>query len=456
MLAFVVASDLAIADGTREMLKRREELDKQDVRSVSAALRKANSSLSRFWVADKRPVHNDYSAMIITAVDARAAAPYVPWAGVFIVYGRTNQVYMVLDASAAPACCTPQLGRTTSELVYVDWFSDYGFYGGTRKYSYDLSKRRAPRQYSFHRFSVKSADTRGSEELFIGAYEAPVEVGAEPPPENTALVYRTADQKWYVQEITAGPSSKSQQNAAMPAIPDRVLKAVPEFADGIQTENEAVFQVNADLWLCVLSGWVRQKSGVYVVNSHGRAQFYAVPFPTIETYTRLRTDLGKIAFSSGTSGFLNNSIGPYAFDGKKLWFANQFYDGEGQSGVGALGTFDPVTARYEMRYFPQIAPWSASVLRVEDEFVWIGLTRQPEGNVSGAGVLRFQKGTGTVRDYAITDYVATLTRAGSALYFGTVHGAYVLNTNEGILTHIRVEPGPNGTSQITANRTSVP
>jgi hypothetical protein len=456
ILASVVASDLAIADGAREMLNRREQLQKQDLRSVSAALRKANPSLSRFWVADKRPVHKDYSAMVITAVDATPAAAYVPWAGVFIVYGRTNQVYMVLDASAAPACCTPQLGRTTSDLVYVDWFSDYGFYGGTRKYSYDLSKRQAPQRYAFHRFSVKTAETRGSEQLFIGAYEAPTDVGAEPPPENTALVHRIAEQKWYAQEITAGQSSKSRQDAAIPAIPDRVLKAVPEFADGIQTENEAVFQVNADLWLCVLSGWVRQKSGVYLVNSHGRAQFYSVPVPTLETYTRLRTNLGKIAFAPATPGFLDNSIGPYAFDGEKLWFANQFYDGEGQSGVGALGTFDPVTARYEMRYLPEIAPWSASVLRVEDEFVWIGLMRQPEGNVSGAGVLRFQKGMGTVREYPITDYVATLTRSGSALYFGTVHGVHVLDTNEGTLTHIRIEPGRNGLRQVTAIATSVP
>jgi hypothetical protein len=456
MLAFVLALDLAIADGTREMLNRRNELDKQDLRNVSVALKRANASLSRFWVAEKRPVHNDYSAMIITGVDDRPAAPYALWAGVFIVYGRTNQVYMVLDASAAPVCCMPRLGRTTSKLVYVDWFSDYGFYGGTRKYSYDLLERRAPQRYSFHRFSVRTADTRPSEKLFIGAYNAPADIGAEPPPANTALVHRIADQKWHVQEITPGQSSRFQQNAATPGIPDRLLKAVPEFADGIQTENEAVFKVNADLWLCVLSGGARQNSGVYVVNSRGRAQFYAVPVPSVETYTRLRTDLGKGAFAPDSPEFLNNSIGPSSFDGEKLWFANQFYDGEGQSGVGALGTFDPVTARYEMRYFPEIAPWSASVLRVENEFVWIGLMRQPEGNVYGAGILRFQKKTETVREYPISDFVTTLTRAGSALYFGTVHGVYVLDTNAGILTHIRVEPGPKGLRQISANSTSVP
>jgi hypothetical protein len=63
---------------------------------------------------------------------------------------------------------------------------------------------------------------------------------------------------------------------------------------------------------------------------------------------------------------------------------------------------------------------------------------------------------GTVREYPITDYVATLTRSGSALYFGTVHGVHVLDTNEGTLTHIRIEPGRNGLRQVTAIATSVP
>jgi hypothetical protein len=74
--------------------------------------------------------------------------------------------------------------------------------------------------------------------------------------------------------------------------------------------------------------------------------------------------------------------------------------------------------------------------------------RQPEGAVYGAGVLRFDKQTGSVRKYPINDYVATITRAGHGLYFGTAHGVYMYETDTNSLTHVRVEPGSSGPLEV--------
>ncbi|MFN0104263.1 MAG: hypothetical protein ACKV2U_19530 [Bryobacteraceae bacterium] len=198
-----------------------------------------------------------------------------------------------------------------------------------------------------------------------------------------------------------------------------------------------------------LAGLGRWKSGVYVVSLRGGARFYPVPVPTVEMYHLLRRAVGAVAFTPGPApGGLENSVGPFAFDGERLWFANRFYDGEGTSGVGAVGSFDPATRRYEMRYLPEIAPWAASVLALDGRFVWIGLMRQPEGSAYGAGVLRFDKETELVRKYPIDGYVSTIVRAGSALYFGTAYGVYTLDADERRLTHVRVEPGPEGPRRI--------
>ena len=78
-------------------------------------------------------------------------------------------------------------------------------------------------------------------------------------------------------------------------------------------------------------------------------------------------------------GEIENEIGPYALAGAKLWFANSFYDSEGVSGVGAIGTFDFAARKYEMRYLPEIAPWSGSAMLLDGDDLWFGLMRRPEG-----------------------------------------------------------------------------
>ena len=41
-------------------------------------------------------------------------------------------------------------------------------------------------------------------------------------------------------------------------------------------------------------------------------------------------------------------IGPYQIDGARIWFGKNFYDGEGDTGVGAFGYFDTSTRAYTL------------------------------------------------------------------------------------------------------------
>jgi hypothetical protein len=79
-------------------------------------------------------------------------------------------------------------------------------------------------------------------------------------------------------------------------------------------------------------------------------------------------------------------------DRSTIWFTNNFYDGEGTSGVGAVGAFDVRTRRFEMRYLPEIAAWSGSAISLDGEGLWIGLMRQPEGAAFSGGLLHYNPG----------------------------------------------------------------
>jgi len=441
----LIAGSAALCGAPETRWQRWEALQRENLTSITAWLKKKNPALSKFSVHDKRSIDGTYAVMVVTGFDETRPPPVDQWAGVFVVYGKTNQVYMVLDICPAPPCCGPQLRKATGEFVYVDWIGDYGLYGGTQKYLYHLATRRAPQRYRFHRFSVKTVQTRPDHIAFFGSYSASSEMSTEALPGSIALVQRRSDGQWHAREVSAGVLQETEQATEIAGIPAPVLNAI-RLPNGSLPGTERILKAKRNLWLYVAAGELPccgyQKSGVYVVNPQGTAQFYPVPVPTAALCNRLRRRTGEVAFTPGPSpDGLRNSIGPHAFDGTKLWFANYFYDGEGLSGVGAVGSFDLDSRSYEMRYLPQIAPWSGSALLLDSGSIWIGLMRQPEGAAYGGGVLRFDMQSGSARKYPVNDYVATITRDGSTLYFGTAHGVYVYDTDKNSLAHVRVEPG---------------
>jgi hypothetical protein len=141
-------------------------------------------------------------------------------------------------------------------------------------------------------------------------------------------------------------------------------------------------------------------------------------------------------------GEIENDIGPFVLDGHKIWFANTFYDSEGFSGVGAIGVFDISTRKYDMRYLPEIAPWSGSAILLDGADLWIGLMRRPEGAEYGAGLLRYNTATGAVAKFPVADYIHTIDRLGNTVYCGTSHGLYTVRGNQ--VTQLRFEPDDQG------------
>jgi hypothetical protein len=138
-------------------------------------------------------------------------------------------------------------------------------------------------------------------------------------------------------------------------------------------------------------------------------------------------------------GEMNNEIEAFEREGDRVWFGNSFYDAEGLSGVGALGTYHRKTRKFEFFYLPEIVNWSVSALRLVGPDVWVALAGRPEGAFYGGGVLRIHRETKSVRRYPIQGYISGIALFGQDLFFATDHGVYRLENLEK-LWHITVEP----------------
>jgi hypothetical protein len=435
----------------RSLHTDREALQREDLRSVGTWFEKKDPALTRLFVHDKVSIDGTYAVLVVSAT-ADKQPPMQTWAGVFVVYGKTNQVYMVLDLRPAPPCCSAQISEASDRAIYVEWFGDYGFYGGTQKFVYDLGKRRIAARYIYARLAVNTATPMASGIGFSGQYAASSELGTEQARQPIALT-RNREGQW---QVDLRASAKPVETPQRP-IPESILKALPLLPDGTQAPAKRVIAAGNGLWLYIpsaeTSGYTPQRSGIYVVTERGGARFYPVPVPAEALHAELRGRTGRVAFTPGP-GQMENYIGPHAFDGSKLWFANSFYDGEGISGVGAVGSFDVKTRRYETRHLPEIAPWSGSALLLDSGALWIGLMRQPEGSRYGAGVLRFDLQSETAQMIPVRGYVTSINKAGTEMYFGTDQGVYVLELATGELKHVRVEPDAGGPHTITVSRVS--
>ncbi|MBV9295330.1 MAG: hypothetical protein JO145_07120 [Acidobacteriaceae bacterium] len=133
-------------------------------------------------------------------------------------------------------------------------------------------------------------------------------------------------------------------------------------------------------------------------------------------------------------------------DGDRLWFGNNYYDGEGSTGVGAFGYFDLNARRYLLFSPPEIAHWEISALLVEPDAVWLGLDHFGE-NISKfpGGLARWDRNHHRIRHYTLEFVVDRIQREkrDASLLRLTTHSGYAL-FRDGELRRFRVQKGSGG------------
>jgi hypothetical protein len=388
------------------------DLRNEDLHSIQDALRKADASLNWFHVAAKKAmVDAAYSVMVVEAAPSEPRKLGVTQIGIFVVSAKTNQVRLVLDRYPLSGTAGfPTLERATAHVAYVHFYEDYGLYYGSIKYIYDLASARPPLKIRYGILALTSSERRKGKLRYaasFGGSERHATIVIEPRAGDAAPAYSIAD----------APAPWAWDLAAEPA---RLAT----------TDGQSVIVANK-----TPPGQPHQASGIYVIGKSGGKQYYPAPIPTMALHRKLLPD-------TQAPGEIENDIGPFVLHGHKIWFATTFYDSEGFSGVGAIGSFDISTRKYEMRYLPEIAPWSGSAILLDGADLWIGLMRRPEGAEYGAGLLRYNTATGAVAKYPVADYIHTIDRLGDTLYCGTSHGLYTVRGSR--VTQLRFEPDDQG------------
>jgi len=165
-----------------------------------------------------------------------------------------------------------------------------------------------------------------------------------------------------------------------------------------------------------------------------------LPQSTYADFARLRPARVKDGYGPGSK--IREMIEAYQVAGNLIWFGKSFYDGEGITGVGAIGSFDRTTKRFAFLQIPEVVDWSVSNLLIEGDTIWAGLVRHPEGADRSGGLLRRDNKSGRSQKYAVDDVIFRIERWRGGLYLTTSNGIYVL-TGERITRH-RVEPDING------------
>ena len=348
-------------------------------------------------VLDRQPLDAQRSA-VLTDTGTPGSGRF----GLYIVSNKDNRELLALAADSEGAFAAwPVLEVIKPNSVYLHFHSDYGIYEGSIKYFLNFSSTTPSAKIRYDVAVLKSDLRDGSKLRYESSFGQKRATIVIEPRDSQLPSYHIIDE---------GP-------ALEPAVPQ------PNAFRGPGGEVVTVQNTTQP-------GQPQRPSVIFVDNKP-----FPAPIPTVHFY---RQTLPQ----KGPPGEMESDIGPFVQSGDKIWFATTFYDGEGVSGIGAIGSFDIASRKYEMRYLPEIAPWSGSAMLLDGDDLWIGLKRRPEGADIGGGLLRYGIATGTLQNFAIPDVIFTIDRVGDALYCGTSNGLYMLRADQ--ITQLRFEPSETG------------
>lgn len=420
-------------------IQRIDQLREEPVNSIRLAFQQHDPRLYWTQVYEKLPVDDEFSMMVVEAAplsDSRRTGYLNPDRtqsrfGVFAVSGPGNHVESTLDIFSPPFDYpTVVLEPPTRERVYIHWLGHYGAYTATTRFDYHPAARGRARRADYGRFSMHFVTADGPRLYFRASFtnHHPGRLASQ----NAGLIFDTETREF---TLTSTPPAPAEHPWRLP----RFMRwSLP---DGMSLDQaaQAARHHRPDLSTLVSA------KGLHVYRPGRRPVLYRHPPTTRERLAAARPDLAQRAFGAPAAFEPNAKFGPVAVRGETLWFASDFYDGENQSGVGAIGRITLGQPGVEITYPPEMACCAASALFVEpegEEVLYAGLMIRPEGAPDGRGLLRYHPATGETRHYAIPDVIHDIRRAGAALVIATAHGLYLLEQDT--LAHYRLEPAPQG------------
>jgi len=171
--------------------------------------------------------------------------------------------------------------------------------------------------------------------------------------------------------------------------------------------------------------------GIIETLSSGGTKFYPLPQSTFDQYMRLRPEDARLNPVTQANYDRQEVIGPYQIEGGKIWFGNNYYDGEGARGVGAFGYFDTATREYTLFSPPEVASWEVSAILVQPDRLWMALDRFGEDiSTWPGGLIRWNRTTHTVQSDPLEFVITKIEPQGGELHLETRYGYALLRDGQ--------------------------
>ena len=184
----------------------------------------------------------------------------------------------------------------------------------------------------------------------------------------------------------------------------------------------------------------RLREGGTVIREEGERAVVRLPESSLAEFKRARPEQFE---NIGPDVRIEETIGPHEREGDVLWFGKEFYEGEGWSGVGGFGTFDPATKSFSIQAPPEIAEWSVSALDVAPDAAWMALVQLGELDDWSGGLLRVDRATGAARRYELRDLATAILRVGDVTLGATEMGIAIV-TSSGEIRRFLVDVTTDG------------
>lgn len=325
-----------------------------------------------------------------------------------------------------------------SDLLWVDRadensivFGRHGFPAPYWKFIFDVSSKRLLGQFEYRPVSLTRFVRTGDGLSAVGFYDK----------QPIVVAFRGQGP-----ELTQG----ADQQRVLAKLPDSLLDpdrpSIPSLFPPTELEQapKTCRNLPGTSRFCLLVAKTTPEWALGVVERQGKKQMlHSLPQSTLAEFAAARPEFPNAV----TQQNIQEHFGPYQM-ADRFWFGKVFYDGEGNTGVGGIGFFDTEKAGYVIHSPPALASWSASALLVEDDAVWAGLVRYPEGAPYSGGLVKLDKQTLSTQGYLIPDVITDIVRGQGELLVATANGIYC--QRNGQLNRYTVEPGPGGRSRVLA------
>jgi hypothetical protein len=327
-----------------------------------------------------------------------------------------GMVYL-LAATPGPPDCLARVERATATGVVISCAPEKGSDLTLHKFVYDIRARTLVSHLEFDSFAVYRIFERGQGAVLIASDRRRL-VAFDYDPAGAPAFHMLAGpeaEKWTSRIRAGGGTEGPEQRLYIEPDPFEPIPFGPVSAFTLELEKPTGPQSPEPRLLVV-------------ERSSGTASRHPLPQSTYDQFAAARP--ARVANGYGRDGTtIDENIGPRQVEGGRLWFGKTFYDGEGFTGVGGFGYFDPASRAYRIFSPPQIRDCSTTALLVEPDSIWLGLAINGEYGSSGRGLVRFDRRTESVESFELPDIAARIVRRGSALLVATRAGVAVVENH---------------------------